>query len=735
MSDIKTVTLDGGEHKVEGLGGQNTVIVNRGSATLYASASANVTPDGDNTAAIPSGGVMNLYGTNGTVYLLGTGKVELEGTDYADIGRAAVVSSGGGSSGGGVSKEYVDDADAITLSSAKKYTDDEIAEVEGKIPVIPESLPADGGNAETAQRLETARNINGTAFDGSDDINVFLPNIRVMGADGSNGAMWFKFADVIFDISSRNQNVDCCFIRNQVNLDIDYIKQCTAIFNVGFRKHVSGSIAACFTVQDLAAGLSIDNFKFLYKVTDTQIEAALYVREGQNINSLYMFPNKWSYDWTYYNEPEGIETLPDDYTIVDCQYASNHEAEELADLKGYIGYTDSDIYGLEADFENNRFTRLAGAVGKNPGADFDSVNAFGGRRRCAVTNNGDVKVYYGDPDFNVAEDGYYDPDGVQTQIMVEQPKFYYKVVPLKTEKIDGANGYHLRKARYYISDTPKPGFKVHPAFIQNGVEVDKIYLSAYEGGIYHVADLGNGRVLNDEQIADFDVDSLCSTTMVKPASGTTQALTRDNARKLAQNRGAGWGITTIQTLSATQLLFAIEYATFNSQAAIGNGVVNAAETIRTGSTSSLGNASGSVESGGVSYRGEENLWGNIYKFIDGIYFNNIGDNSTMYISEKPIPIVKDSNKFPSAFQYTSECDWLFWPSEFTGNSSFLTGDIIVNSATGTSLGLMVGGRYSSATLSAGMFCDSVYSAGHSGDRGARLIYIPQPTAQEVTAND
>lgn len=75
MKDIKTVTLDGAELKVEGLGGQNTVIVNRGSATLYASASANVTPDGDNTAAIPSGGVMNLYGTNGTVYLLGTGKV------------------------------------------------------------------------------------------------------------------------------------------------------------------------------------------------------------------------------------------------------------------------------------------------------------------------------------------------------------------------------------------------------------------------------------------------------------------------------------------------------------------------------------------------------------------------------------------------------------------------------------------------------------------------------------
>lgn len=364
------------------------------------------------------------------------------------------------------------------------------------------------------------------------------------------------------------------------------------------------------------------------------------------------------------------------------------------------------------------------------------MNAFGGRRRCAVADDGTVIAYYGD--------GTYEEDGLigseTAQVMVEQPKFYYKAVPLKTEKIDGADGYHLRKARYYISDTPKPGFKVHPAFIQNGVEVDKIYLSAYEGNIRDNTGSSHVYLRNDEQIADFDNDLLSSITNAKPASGTTQALTRANARKLAQNRGAGWGITTIQTLSATQLLFAIEYATFNSQTAIGNGVVNATETIRTGSTSSLGNASGSVESGGVSYRGEENLWGNIYHFVDDIYFdNNEGDDhSLMYISgnENPVFTLKADTKFPSAFQYIPERDWLFWASEFNGNSSFLTGDLVLNSLSGTSLGLMTGGKYSTNAVGAGMFCDNVYAQAHSSDRGARLIYIPQPAVtQEVTAND
>ncbi|WP_202946903.1 hypothetical protein, partial [Rhodanobacter thiooxydans] len=92
------------------------------------------------------------------------------------------------------------------------------------------------------------------------------------------------------------------------------------------------------------------------------------------------------------------------------------------------------------------------------------------------------------------------PVGTIVQVMVEQPKFYYKVVPLKLEKIQDGIGYHLRKARYYVSDYPKPGFKIHPAFVRNGVEKSKIYLSAYEASIFDVS--ANAYLLNDEQIAD-----------------------------------------------------------------------------------------------------------------------------------------------------------------------------------------------------------------------------------------
>lgn len=384
------------------------------------------------------------------------------------------------------------------------------------------------------------------------------------------------------------------------------------------------------------------------------------------------------------------------------EYVDEKDADTLAaakeyadsvgsDLSGYVGYTDSDIYGLEADFENCVFTRLAGAVGKTAGADFDSVRAYGGRRRCNISDSGEVLAYYGDESFKA--------DGSNGQVMVEQPRFYYKVVPLKVEKIDGADGYHLRKARYYISDTPKAGFKIHPAFVRNGVEVDRIYLSAFEGCIYDTS--AGAYLLNDEQVADFNADKLSSIAGAKPCSGQTQQLTRANARKLAHNRGEGWEQATVQAVAATQLLFVIEYAMFDSQTALGNGnvyqVPNTAANIseNTGATAALGNLSGLVQSNGVqsvSYRGEENLWGNIWIALDGIneYISgntrgevfisdhNFTDNIGTAPYENSGIITCYGSGFISSFGYSDKFDYLFVPSEFKGNGKLPVGDYCWN---------------------------------------------------------
>ena len=302
-------------------------------------------------------------------------------------------------------------------------------------------------------------------------------------------------------------------------------------------------------------------------------------------------------DVTIEVDPAAVATVGD---IQDLQ-------KQISDLQAFVGYTDKDIYGVEVDFKNKKFTRLAGAVSMTPGAAFDVVQAFGGRKRCNVTDEGKVIAYYGDAGFSetgvltsaitIGENTY--PIGTKVQVMVEQPKFYYKVVPLELEKIQGGKGFHMRKARYYVSDTMKAGFKLHSAFIKDGKEKNFIYLSAYEGCTYDTS--ASAYKLNDAQDVDWTNDVLASIANAKPTSGLTQSgATRNGFRTIAAKRGSGWSQQTIQSYAASQILFLVEYASFNIQEKVGIGVTNKTNDGQsnmseiTGATTILGNKTGAV---------------------------------------------------------------------------------------------------------------------------------------------
>lgn len=428
---------------------------------------------------------------------------------------------------------------------------------------------------------------------------------------------------------------------------------------------------------------------------------------------------------------------------------------QLADIKSYIGYTDADIYGVEIDMTNRRFTRLAGAVGKNGGTDFNDINAYK-RRRCNLTNDGVVLAYYGEKNYTesgitsaeIVKNGVTYPVGTPVQVMVEQPKFYYKTVPLALEPIANGKGYHMRKGRYYISDYPKLGFKVHPAFIVNGAVRDKIYLSAYEGSLYDVS--ANAYILNDEQVADFNNDMLSSIAGAKPISGLTQDAHRANMRKLAQNRGTGWQQSYAATYAATQLLFLVEYATFNMQSVLGDGAVfkkddqasNMAEP--TGGTTNLGNKSGNAQTRNniqvVSYRGEENLYGNIWKFVDGMNLIANGVHS-MYIADHDFAekqsagAYKDcgftlakTNGYVSAFGYSADCDWLFVTTETNGNTSVPVGDGYWQNYTATDGGgwraVRAGATWDGGASAGGFIWHvSSWSGNHYRVSSGRLVFV------------
>ena len=436
---------------------------------------------------------------------------------------------------------------------------------------------------------------------------------------------------------------------------------------------------------------------------------------------------------------------------------------DIADLKAYIGYTDGDILGLHADFENKVFTRLGAAVGLTAGQDFNAFTMYGGRRRCCVSNDGTINAYYGEQD--------YVEDGSNGQVMVYQPKFYYCMVPLKLEKQASGLGYHIRKANYYVTANPHPGFKLHPVFYDaNGNEVDYVLLSAYEGSMYDVSESAYVNDGVDTSVSYGAGDLLCSVAGKKPISGNLGGIgSKAQFETMANNIGSGWHLNTIKAESANQLLMLIELGRFNTQAAIGQGVVSCPNNVSyncssyTGSTASLGNATGmatetTYESAGtetvnttngklsVTYRGVENPWGNIWKHTNGINLwgdGHMGGGQVFICDDFSFNEIKhdgnyqsagftisNGNGYVSAFGYGDEdYDWLFMPSETTGNSSLPVGDNYWCQPNLNGYRIArVGGSWLDG-VNAGGFCWTCNtSPGYRRyDIGGRLLYVPAAT--------
>lgn len=452
---------------------------------------------------------------------------------------------------------------------------------------------------------------------------------------------------------------------------------------------------------------------------------------------------------------------------LDALRSEDFNAQEIlsgvTDIRAYLGMIETeDVLGITMDYKNKTCTRIAGAKNLTAGADFDKFSMYGGRKRCNVSDGGTINAYYGD-------EGYTE-DGSNGQVMVYQPKFYYLVCPLEYDRQETGYGYHLRKANYYISETQRAGFKLHPAFYdKNGNEVDYILMSAYEGCIYDTS--ANAYLKNDEQVMDASKDKFSSIAGARPATGVSQDLTRPNIEQMAKNRGEGWHSLGIKTASMEQLLMIVEMGMMNLQTAIGQGVVNLPWTTgsdttssyagATGSTASLGNGTGratktTTYEGGkateytvdgktsICYRGVENFWGNIWKFAYGInFYCEVGKPFLGYVckdfnyaeSKKTDNYenigfaLPSENGYVSAMGYSTKYDWLFLPSEVKGNSSLPVGDYYYQNNTWDGYRVaLLGGSWNNGSSAGGFYW---YLSNGVGARvrtiGGRLVYVPTVT--------
>jgi formylglycine-generating enzyme required for sulfatase activity len=182
----------------------------------------------------------------------------------------------------------------------------------------------------------------------------------------------------------------------------------------------------------------------------------------------------------------------------------------------------------------------------------------------------------------------------------------------------------------------------------------------------------------------------------------------------------------------------VEYADTDSQSAIGAGVTDPTNTaaISSGGCDYLNGASGNAvgETGkvSVSYRGLEDLWGNVWEFVDGI---NIKADHRPYVADHGFasdvfdePYTDAGFNLPSGdgyvrdFACSGDADWLLMPSAVGASSGYIPD--YYYQATGNRVAV-VGGRWPSGS-GAGLFRWDINFTSSDAHLpvGARALLIP-----------
>lgn len=250
-------------------------------------------------------------------------------------------------------------------------------------------------------------------------------------------------------------------------------------------------------------------------------------------------------------------------------------------------------------------------------------------RGVILDNNGGIKKYLNNSNWSNINAEY-----LTESVMTEIPEHWYKLYQYGT------------KFRMMLSAIPLPRYS----------HINQFYISSFESGIDRssstlISSYGVGSTNVNKRGGDntAEWDSTYRSLLGRPVTN----LTRDQFRQAARKRGSGWEMYTYNAHKILFWLFAVEYATLDSQkpfnaqkdangfaqGGLGPGPTqmkdwtnfnNANPLIPCGYTNEFGNGSGEKAyvvknaSGGTHatlmanrYRGIENPFGHIWKYTDG----------------------------------------------------------------------------------------------------------------------
>lgn len=327
-------------------------------------------------------------------------------------------------------------------------------------------------------------------------------------------------------------------------------------------------------------------------------------------------------------------------------------------------------------------------------------------RRCLLDRDGGVKEYL---DNELSWGGSY----LDYAVMTEIPEHWYKLY------------FNGTKFRMMLSEVPLPGYK----------HVDKFYISTYEARIYRTDNLlcsaAGASKLSDPNSINFrggdntaEWDDTYRSLLGLPVTN----ITRDQFRQAARKRGKGWEMYTYGAHKTLFWLFAVEYATLNSQKSFNaqkdaNGFAqgglglgptqmtdwtnfnNNNPLIPCGYTNEFGNGSGEKAyvvknaSDGTHatlmanrYRGIENPFGHVWKYTDGA-------NIQVTTGDSGLSILWTTND-PSNFSDTSYTGY-----DNKGNACRINGHVkkMLLGEDGDIIAMEVGGSTST------YWCDNYYT--------------------------
>lgn len=380
-------------------------------------------------------------------------------------------------------------------------------------------------------------------------------------------------------------------------------------------------------------------------------------------------------------------------------------------------------------------------------------------RSVILDNNGGIKNY-----LNNSNWGNIDTEYLTESIMTEIPEHWYKFYQ------DGT------KFRMMLSAIPLPGYN----------HIDQFYISSFESGI----DRGSSTLISSYGVGSTNVNKRGGDN-TSEWDGTYRSLlgcpvtylTRDQFRQAARKRGSGWEMYTYGAHKTLFWLFAVEYATLNSQkpfnaqkdangfsqGGLGEGASqmtdwinfnNANPLIPCGYTNEFGNGSGEKAyvvknaSDGTHatlmanrYRGIENPFGHVWKYTDGANIQvTTGDAGLSILWTTDDPSNFSDTSYTGYDKKGNICRTSGYakkmllgengdiiPTEVDGSSSTYWCDYYRTTITIDGIFVVLAGSSANGALGNGLASIyGGYTSNSARDIGTRLCFFPKYKSTEIT---